>query len=440
VIRDVNARTGSEAETFLKPGARCCVEELLVHLNANPLYYSRAVWLAEDANQRALRFDAVRYREGRLLDYIENRPMAVLGDYVAFPRRREDDDEEKDGPVPESEERDIVLPTRGVFAEAKLGHCSSCEERDITRFWDWTESSCPEKAPEIAPVQASSRAQQTNVQPSAMPAPVVNIVNPPAAPDPGGMAAAMSLLATPEIFRDMSARQEVAALLQELASGTISLEQASNRARQVQNRSGSGGGTGGRPGAREQFDQLKVYEKAPLAQEERSALAKDYLENAQYRPAQYLADEPLPYPGASMLPAEASVALFRNRTGSGRLGLDRAVVADRLRDLVLDPNLLKQGVLNLCGPAAFFRMVLAVDSLMFTEYAISLYEHGHAKIGDLRVTPEEEFLNYDYQSVLLPRMQEAGGDYFVCPATDWMTMAALRDVSNWFFDFERRSK
>ena len=135
------------------------------------------------------------------------------------------------------------------------------------------------------------RAEEPNLQPSAMPNPIVNIVNPPAAPDPTGMAAALSLLATPNIFRDMSGLQEVSGLLQKLAEGTISLEEASNRAQQLQQRAGSSqggaGGVIGQPSPQEQQGQLQVYRNAEehgeLTPLEHKQIAGTYLQNAQYK-------------------------------------------------------------------------------------------------------------------------------------------------------------
>jgi hypothetical protein len=49
-------------------------------------------------------------------------------------------------------ERLITLPTRGVFAEGKLGHCNISEEIDNTRFWKWEEHPIPIEAPGINPV------------------------------------------------------------------------------------------------------------------------------------------------------------------------------------------------------------------------------------------------------------------------------------------------
>ena len=37
----------------------------------------------------------------------------------------------------------MSLPTRGVFGEAKLGHCNASEELDDTKFWNWQTSPIP---------------------------------------------------------------------------------------------------------------------------------------------------------------------------------------------------------------------------------------------------------------------------------------------------------
>jgi hypothetical protein len=278
---------------------KCCADRLVGHLNCHKEYYNRAIWLAEDPDARAIRFDQLRYRDGTLLDYIDNRPIGILGNFVAFPERGE---ESPDGERV-MDERLVSLPTAGLFAEAQLSHCNACEERDVTRFWDWSESPCPERAPEITGVTPSSRARPLEgIEPSAFPSSVVNIVNPSAAPDPSGMAGVMALLSTSDIFRDMSAGQEVADLLQQLAQGSVSLLEARQRAQSLRNRvsqDGTGGGGGGaprRPTPREQHDQLQVYRNAEehgeLDTEERRQRGRQYLRRSQPEPAP--APEPTP--------------------------------------------------------------------------------------------------------------------------------------------------
>ena len=96
------------------------------------------------------------------------------------------------------------MPTRGVFAEGKLGHCNVSEEIDNTKFWKWEEHPIPIEAPGINPVTPiQPTPQQVSAMPTAFPQSLVNIVNPSPAPDPTGLTAALSLLGTPNIFRDM---------------------------------------------------------------------------------------------------------------------------------------------------------------------------------------------------------------------------------------------
>ena len=59
----------------------------------------------------------------------------------------------------------VPIPTGGVFAEAVLWRSNSAEKLDITRFWNWQDSPIPLAAPDIAPLQAGSRAQNVNLTP-----------------------------------------------------------------------------------------------------------------------------------------------------------------------------------------------------------------------------------------------------------------------------------
>src|SRR5262249_51411616 len=114
----------------------------------------------------------------------------------------------------------VTLPTRGLFAEAQLGHCNSCEKRDVTRMWDWREMTA-EEPPAISGIQPGPQGQMPNLTPAQLPSNVIQITQPAAAPDPTGLANALAVLKTPNIFRDMSGLDEVSALLGKLADGTI---------------------------------------------------------------------------------------------------------------------------------------------------------------------------------------------------------------------------
>jgi hypothetical protein len=89
----------------------------------------------------------------------------------------------------------------------------------------------------VTPIQPQP--QPISAAPTAFPQSLVNIVNPSPAPDPAGLTAALSLLGTPNIFRDMSGRQEVVDLLKKLSDNSIAIAEAANRAREIQAKYGT---------------------------------------------------------------------------------------------------------------------------------------------------------------------------------------------------------
>lgn len=134
---------------------------------------------------------------GALRDDIDSVPVAISGQYVVFGSAVE-----RQRPrVREPRSTYISLPTLGVFAEAQLGNCNAREKRDVTRFWKWEESPC-EQAPVIEGITPGFRGQPPNVEQSQLPNAVVQITQPPAAPDPVGLAAALNLLGKGDAFRD----------------------------------------------------------------------------------------------------------------------------------------------------------------------------------------------------------------------------------------------
>jgi hypothetical protein len=252
-IKPIVAETKQNPLDKLSEEERCCVNKLKKHLVGNSNYYNRAIWLLEDPNDRASHFEGIAVNGKSLLDWIENRPLDVLGNYVVFPA-----DPAIGGLIEEPEkvkvEKLMTLPTRGVFGEAKLGHCNASEVIDNTRFWDWQTSPIPEQAPEIKEVSTDSRNVTQNLTPTALPSSIVNIVNPSNLPDPTGMAGALNLLGKSDLFRDMSMGKEVNDLLKQLSSDAVKYGELALKARQVldkQNTStaNSGGGSNQPTGA-----------------------------------------------------------------------------------------------------------------------------------------------------------------------------------------------
>ena len=139
-----------------------------------------------------------------------------------------------------------------MFAEAKLGHCNASEEIDNTRFWKWDEHPVPHMAPDIEAIKAGQHlVKDLNLQPTPFPQSMLNIVNPPSAPDPQGMTAALTALATANIFRDMSGRAEVADLLKTLSDNSVAIAGVAQKAATGGGAKTGGGGAAGTasPGA-----------------------------------------------------------------------------------------------------------------------------------------------------------------------------------------------
>jgi hypothetical protein len=261
------------------------VQSLIGHVEANRSYYNAVLLLATDPNTVAIEFENMAWGPGQVMsDHVDPTPLDVFGSYVAFPLAKPsqgiDDTAVVDiaaalnGTDPTRQqwaldrlagmsevdrqsvlerlplasaksERLNSMSTRGVFAEGKLGHCNLSEEIDNTRFWKWEEHPIPIQAPDIAAVTpVTPTPQQQTAIPTAFPQPMVNIVAPTAAPDPVGLAAALRLLGTPDIFRDMSGRAAVANLLKKLSDKSISIAEAATAARQIQSKQGSAGAAG----------------------------------------------------------------------------------------------------------------------------------------------------------------------------------------------------
>src|SRR5205085_6816610 len=123
----------------------------------------RAIWFAEDPADRALRLAGWTVAGVPLLDLVENTVLDVDADAVVMPLAagvarvldREFGTRElglAQMPYMEYVEQLLTVPSRGVFAEAKLGHCNASELIDPSRFWDWQTSPIPDDAPDIAAV------------------------------------------------------------------------------------------------------------------------------------------------------------------------------------------------------------------------------------------------------------------------------------------------
>jgi hypothetical protein len=221
VAYGAGAGRGEQVMTF-RPGGP--MQSLKPRLAQDPLHYSQVVWRAMDSATIALLLSPHTYAGKPLAQVVDPAPIGVSGNYLIFrmPWEARDlldpaqpftaitDDQQwvewvgRHADYETTVEDFVPLPSGGVFAEAILGRANSAEKLDITRFWNWQDSPIPLQAPDIAAVQAGSRAQQDNTTPSGLAAPVVAFNNPAPLPDPAGLSATLGALASGSMFRDMS--------------------------------------------------------------------------------------------------------------------------------------------------------------------------------------------------------------------------------------------
>jgi hypothetical protein len=211
---------GKAAQDVLRFGIERASNELVDHLNANRLYYSQVIYRSLDAASLALLLSPYSYRGKPLMQQIDPTPVTFTANYAVFKMHEEAFTQAANGEAAPSEwgqwlkdhgislskvNTELVpLPSGGVFAEAVLGRYNGAEKLDMTRFWNWQDSPIPIVAPEIAPVEMTSRGATDDLKPGQLGAPVVSIVNPTSLPEPTGLAAALQAIQNGNMFRDMS--------------------------------------------------------------------------------------------------------------------------------------------------------------------------------------------------------------------------------------------
>ena len=197
-------------------------KRLLLHLDEHVEHYHRAIWWGMDPERRYMLLDgfkAPNAGERSVASVVENRLIGIVGNSLILPvarghhldpTYRQDADNPVDlidhyrpnTPIPATR---VSVPTRGVFAEAVMGSCNSCEVKDETRFWRWEESPCGDEPTSIQPVSTESRRSEApDLEAKDFPSPIVQMQQAPQAPDPTGLAAMLQLLGTPNIFKDIT--------------------------------------------------------------------------------------------------------------------------------------------------------------------------------------------------------------------------------------------
>ncbi len=205
---------------------------LIRYLNDNLEECHIWIWNSMTPERRFMLLDGIKLRikngeERSVASLVENRLIGVVGNSLIMPvaaglelnpdfeRKMLNSDTGELIPLIEYYDQtpldpiSISIPTKGVFAEAIMGKCNSCEIKDERRFWRWDEAPIPDSPTTINPINMDSRrADPGNLQPMPLPNPVVNIQNAPNVPDPTGLANLMQLLGKPDIFRDMTGLSE----------------------------------------------------------------------------------------------------------------------------------------------------------------------------------------------------------------------------------------
>ena len=198
--------------------------DLLKHLNEHLERYHHLIWWLMDAGRRFMLLDGfiAPYSGGRSVASVtENKILNIVGNSLVLPVapgylldptvfRTDEAGKPLDLlgvyqptiPIPP---RRITIPTRGVYAEAIMGSCNSCEKTEDDRFWRWEEEPTGDEPSEIGTTSTASRRQApADTKPTDFAAPVVAIQNAPAAPDPTAMTAFTSLLGQQSLFKDVS--------------------------------------------------------------------------------------------------------------------------------------------------------------------------------------------------------------------------------------------
>jgi hypothetical protein len=269
-----------------KPGlsSQELADLLVNHLNANQYYYNTYVWLLMDPRERRQRISAY---VGNLLAGMSDTPLAMSGNHLAFRYTGNNLPAAAREALPDSitklkpRESIVTLPTRGIFAEAHMGHCNAAEKRDITRLWNFNELPVS-LLPNIEALTAGPRGAYQGLSPDAMGSSPLGIQETPDLPAPGeAIAKALELLAKPDIFRDQSTREQVAEIMgkliesaqpPKLTGGNIGSAFGSGReannngavndpsewANPFQDRSKSNGNRGDSPSPTERFDNSLV--------------------------------------------------------------------------------------------------------------------------------------------------------------------------------------
>jgi Papain-like cysteine protease AvrRpt2 len=194
---------------------------LVDYLNEHIEYFHRCIWCCMDANRRFLLLDGFIAPDagGRsVASVVENRVIGVVGNSLVMPVApgQQLDNTYEFANVDAADLRNlydgdpappirISVPTSGVFAEAVMGKCNSCEVIDDTKFWRWEDAPIPDQPPMIGALSTNSRRSDSpNLSPDPFPDAIIGLQQTPESSDPTGLAAAVKALGVNNIFKDLT--------------------------------------------------------------------------------------------------------------------------------------------------------------------------------------------------------------------------------------------
>ncbi|MDW3191402.1 MAG: hypothetical protein R8G66_03530 [Cytophagales bacterium] len=208
---------------------------LIEHINDHLEYYHQRVWRALDSNKRYMMLDGFTApnADGRsVASVVENRLVDIVGNNLVMPVApgvridpsfklvKEGESQSSSVSVTLTKQIDLLkhytpdspmppfrisVPTRGVYAEAVMGNCNSCEKIDESRHWRFTEVPCGNEPTVIQPISTDSRrAAPSDLTAKDFATPIVNIQNAPDAPNPQGFAGAIDALTASDAFNNIT--------------------------------------------------------------------------------------------------------------------------------------------------------------------------------------------------------------------------------------------
>lgn len=203
---------------------------LIEHINDHLEHYHKVIWFQMDKDKRYMMLDGFTApnADGRsVASVIENKLIDIVGNNLVMPvasgvridptfkqllEGKEENATEKpidllkhyspNTPVPPFR---LSVPTRGVYAEAVMGNCNSCEKIDESRHWRFTEVPCGDEPTAIQTIGTDTRRSTPgDLTAKDFASPIVNIQNAPNAPDPQGFAGAIDALTSSDAFNNIT--------------------------------------------------------------------------------------------------------------------------------------------------------------------------------------------------------------------------------------------